>query len=64
MPTLRLDHVWLRGRAEIKNVEVVRTALARVASDHLPLVVDLDVRDSARFLHGTPELAGAVPSGG
>lgn len=60
MPTLRLDHVWLRGRAEIVNVEVVRTPLARVASDHLPLVVDLDVRESARRLHGTPQMLGAA----
>lgn len=57
MPTLRLDHIWLRGRAEIRNVEVVRTPLARVASDHLPLVVDLDIRESARLLHGTPPMA-------
>ncbi|MFI5410372.1 endonuclease/exonuclease/phosphatase family protein [Kaistia sp. UC242_56] len=42
LPTLRIDHVWLRGRAAVQNVEVVRTPLARVASDHLPLVVDLD----------------------
>lgn len=42
LPALRIDHVWLRGRATIRKVEVVRTPLARVASDHLPLVVDLD----------------------
>lgn len=42
MPTLRIDHVWLRGKAAVRKVEVVRTPLARVASDHLPLVVDLD----------------------
>jgi len=48
LPTLRIDHVWLRGRAAVKNVEVVRTPLARVASDHLPLVVDLDFRAHAK----------------
>lgn len=58
MPTLRLDHVWLRGRADIRNVEVVRTPLSRVASDHLPLVVDLDIRASARRLHGTGHVVG------
>ena len=57
MPTLRIDHVWLRGRTVIENVEVVRTPLSRVASDHLPLVVDLDVRNSARWLHGQGEVA-------
>ena len=48
LPTLRIDHVWLRGRATVQNVEVVRTPLARVASDHLPLVVDLDFKAHRR----------------
>jgi endonuclease/exonuclease/phosphatase family metal-dependent hydrolase len=42
LPALRIDHVWLRGQARIRKVEVVRTPLARVASDHLPLVVELE----------------------
>jgi endonuclease/exonuclease/phosphatase family metal-dependent hydrolase len=54
MPTLRLDHVWLRGQAEVENVEVVRSPLARVASDHLPIVVDLDIRAGAGRWHGKP----------
>ncbi|MCX5493786.1 endonuclease/exonuclease/phosphatase family protein [Kaistia dalseonensis] len=57
MPTLRIDHVWLRGRADIENVEVVRTPLARVASDHLPLVVDLDIHAGATRQHGKPRPA-------
>lgn len=52
MPTLRIDHVWLRGRAHIENVEVVRTPLSRVASDHLPLVVDLDIASTEARDHG------------
>lgn len=51
MPTLRLDHVWLRGRVTIENVEVVRTPLARLASDHLPVVVDLDLSAAHAELH-------------
>lgn len=54
LPTLRIDHVWLRGRAVVENVQVVRTPLARVASDHLPLLVDIDVRSTAPRLHGRP----------
>ncbi|MBZ9935780.1 endonuclease/exonuclease/phosphatase family protein [Mesorhizobium sp. BR1-1-16] len=53
MPTLRIDHVWLRGRAKVENVEVVRTPLSRVASDHLPLVVDIDIRANDARDHGS-----------
>ena len=52
MPTLRIDHVWLRGRAHIENVEVVRTPLSRVASDHLPIVVDIDIASTEARHHG------------
>lgn len=42
-PLLRLDHVFCRGRVEVVACSTVRTALARVASDHLPIVIDLAV---------------------
>lgn len=35
-----LDKVFYRGAVRIKNAQVVRTRLARRASDHLPLVLD------------------------
>ena len=40
-PILHLDHIYYSGRLEITNVELPRTRLALVASDHLPLVADL-----------------------
>jgi endonuclease/exonuclease/phosphatase family metal-dependent hydrolase len=40
-PVVRLDHVLLRGPVRAVEVRVPRGPLARVASDHLPLVVDL-----------------------
>ena len=44
LPTLRLDHVFVNEAFfGITGVEVPRSALARVASDHLPLVVDFEV---------------------
>jgi endonuclease/exonuclease/phosphatase family metal-dependent hydrolase len=43
-PLLRIDHVLLGEGVEVRQVEVRRGPLERVASDHLPLVVDLDVR--------------------
>ena len=42
-PVLRLDHVFTRGNVQVKRVDVIRNRLTRVASDHLPLVVDLDI---------------------
>lgn len=40
-PLLRLDHVFASSHFAVLNVEVPRNLLTRVASDHLPLVVDL-----------------------
>jgi len=37
-PFFALDRVWVRPRAVLHEVHVHRTPLARVASDHLPLV--------------------------
>ena len=36
-PTLRLDRVWIRPAVALINVQVHKSALARLASDHLPL---------------------------
>ena len=41
MPLARIDHVFIRGQWEVEKIEVPRTDLASVASDHLPLVVEL-----------------------
>jgi len=40
MPVGALDKLFVRGPIEIRNARVVRTSLARMASDHLPLLVD------------------------
>jgi endonuclease/exonuclease/phosphatase family metal-dependent hydrolase len=42
-PTLRLDYAFVGPAIEVQNVQTIRTPLARVASDHLPLVVDLEI---------------------
>lgn len=48
LPALRLDHVFVsKASLRITGVEVPRSALARVASDHLPLVVDFEVAADA-----------------
>jgi endonuclease/exonuclease/phosphatase family metal-dependent hydrolase len=42
-PVLHLDHIYFSGAVEIRRVELPRTRLALVASDHLPLVADIRV---------------------
>ncbi len=42
-PVLRIDHVFTRGAVSVRRVEVIRNGVTRVASDHLPLVVDLEI---------------------
>jgi endonuclease/exonuclease/phosphatase family metal-dependent hydrolase len=53
-PLARIDHVFVNEFVQVRRIDVPRTRLSRIASDHLPLVVDLDVMAS------TP----AVPSEG
>jgi endonuclease/exonuclease/phosphatase family metal-dependent hydrolase len=42
LPVFALDRIWIRPRHRLVHVEVHRTALARVASDHLPLIAHID----------------------
>lgn len=43
-PLLHLDHIYYEGVLELRKVELVRTRLSLMASDHLPLVAELRVR--------------------
>jgi endonuclease/exonuclease/phosphatase family metal-dependent hydrolase len=43
LPFLRLDHVFLSDAVRVLGVAVPHDARARRASDHLPLIVDLDM---------------------
>jgi endonuclease/exonuclease/phosphatase family metal-dependent hydrolase len=43
-PLLRLDHVFISDHFSVKSVEVPKTPTARVASDHLPVCVELSIR--------------------
>ena len=44
LPVLEIDHVFVGGAVTVEAVRTPTDALARVASDHLPLVVDLTLR--------------------
>lgn len=43
-PVLHLDHIYFEGAVDVRHVELPRTRLALVASDHLPLVADVRIR--------------------
>ena len=45
LPILRLDHVFLSEDLEVRAVEVPYNGQSRRASDHLPLIIDLAIRD-------------------
>jgi endonuclease/exonuclease/phosphatase family metal-dependent hydrolase len=42
-PVLHLDHIYYAGKVEVAAIELPRTRLSLVASDHLPLVADVRV---------------------
>jgi endonuclease/exonuclease/phosphatase family metal-dependent hydrolase len=43
-PLLRLDRVYASRAVAVEHVEVARSPLLRAASDHLPIVVDAEVK--------------------
>jgi len=42
-PVLHLDHIYYEGTVDVVKVEMPRTRLSLMASDHLPLVAELRV---------------------
>jgi endonuclease/exonuclease/phosphatase family metal-dependent hydrolase len=42
-----LDKAFVRGRIDVRQARIVRTSLAKAASDHLPLVIDFHVGRAA-----------------
>ncbi len=44
MPMLRIDHMFVSRCIEVLDIHAPDGALARIASDHLPLVVDIGFR--------------------
>jgi endonuclease/exonuclease/phosphatase family metal-dependent hydrolase len=43
-PVLHLDHIYYDGKVEVEKLDLPRTRLSLMASDHLPLVADLRVQ--------------------
>jgi endonuclease/exonuclease/phosphatase family metal-dependent hydrolase len=42
-PVLHLDHIYYEGQVEVVKLELPRTRLSLMASDHLPLVAELRI---------------------
>lgn len=47
-PVLRIDHVFVSPRIRVIRVQTPLFPLARMASDHLPLVVDFEIKAAAQ----------------
>ena len=43
MPMARIDHIFVNQAVEVAAIDIPKHSLARVASDHLPLVADLRI---------------------
>jgi len=42
-PVVHLDHIYYEGKVDVARLELPRTRLALMASDHLPLVAELKI---------------------
>jgi endonuclease/exonuclease/phosphatase family metal-dependent hydrolase len=45
-PAFRIDHVFVGGDVEVVDIQVTRGAMTQVASDHLPLLIELRIGPS------------------
>jgi exonuclease III len=43
LPSFRIDHVFIGPSIQVTGITVPRSELAKVASDHLPLIADLAI---------------------
>jgi endonuclease/exonuclease/phosphatase family metal-dependent hydrolase len=44
-PFTRIDHIFVSGHFDVEKIQVPKNHLTRVASDHLPLIADLLLRN-------------------
>jgi endonuclease/exonuclease/phosphatase family metal-dependent hydrolase len=40
-PLLALDRIWVRPKDNLQSIRAHKSALSRIASDHLPVVADI-----------------------
>lgn len=46
-PTVRIDHIFIDRETEVTAIEVPRSRLLQLASDHLPLLAELSIQSDA-----------------
>jgi endonuclease/exonuclease/phosphatase family metal-dependent hydrolase len=44
LPFVRIDYIFLSKHFDVENIRVPRNSLTSVASDHLPLLVDVNLK--------------------
>lgn len=59
-PAIRIDHCFTSPEIVVTAVQAPFSPLARMASDHLPLIVDFEIRDGARSADAAMEPAVAT----
>jgi endonuclease/exonuclease/phosphatase family metal-dependent hydrolase len=57
LPFLHLDHVYFDPHLELQGLTLHRARKAMIASDHLPLVADFQIKSPARTGHATSRSA-------
>jgi glycosyltransferase involved in cell wall biosynthesis/endonuclease/exonuclease/phosphatase family metal-dependent hydrolase len=43
----RIDHIFISPNLKVRHVSVPRTALTKTASDHLPVIADIDISENS-----------------
>jgi endonuclease/exonuclease/phosphatase family metal-dependent hydrolase len=51
LPLLRIDHIFTGAGVRVVSAHVAKTRLSRVASDHLPVVADLELASEAPLVN-------------
>jgi len=49
LPVMRIDHIFVTPEFCVKSIQVSHTALDRVASDHLPIIADLNLEQGLPY---------------
>jgi endonuclease/exonuclease/phosphatase family metal-dependent hydrolase len=61
-PAIRIDHAFVSPHIRITGVKAPFSPLARVASDHLPLVIDFEIATAGLVLVGTVAQLAEIPA--
>ena len=63
-PLLALDRIWVRPGRRLVSLGAMRSPTARIASDHLPLVAEVDVASPYRWTASSSRTGGRHPGEG